>query len=176
MIVVCDVSWRRGRRLMNAVVVINDLIVRKIMHLKCRSLSGHDPRQSIDKPLYYLWWAAWNIAGQCKVEKLDPWNLNTLTYYCSTDTNWHEHIVYRISARKYDTGNYWSSEHYERAVVVAQLVEWLLSIPEVWGSNPVIGNILFWTFTVKCIEKTKIKKKRHGNGPFLKKQYEISLL
>ena len=30
-----------------------------------------------------------------------------------------------------------------RAVVVAQLVERLLPIPEVHGSNPVIGNILY---------------------------------
>ena len=31
----------------------------------------------------------------------------------------------------------------ERAVVVAQLVEWLLLIPEVRGSNPVIDKNLF---------------------------------
>ena len=30
-----------------------------------------------------------------------------------------------------------------RAVVVAQLVEWSLPIPEVCGSNPVIGKILY---------------------------------
>ena len=29
---------------------------------------------------------------------------------------------------------------YDRAVVVAQLAEWLLPIPEDLGSNPVIGN------------------------------------
>ena len=45
------------------------------------------------------------------------------------------------------------------AVVVAQLVERLLPIPEVRGSNPVIGKNLYGTFTVNCIEKTKIKKK-----------------
>ena len=46
------------------------------------------------------------------------------------------------------------------AVVVAQLVERLLPIPEVHGSNPVIGKKIYCTFTVNCIEKTKIKKKR----------------
>ena len=47
-----------------------------------------------------------------------------------------------------------------RAVVVAQLVERLLPIPEVRGSNPVISKIYIEHFTVNCIEKTKIKKKR----------------
>ena len=53
-------------------------------------------------------------------------------------------------------------------MVVAQLVEWLLLIPEARGSNPAIGKNLYWTFTVNCIEKTKIKKKEAWNGPFLK--------
>ena len=48
------------------------------------------------------------------------------------------------------------------AVVVAQLVERSLPMPEVCGSNPVTGKYLYWTFTVNCIEKTKIKKKRPG--------------
>ena len=42
--------------------------------------------------------------------------------------------------------------------MVAQLVERSIPIPEVRGSNPVIGKNLFWTFTVNCIEKTKMKK------------------
>ena len=46
--------------------------------------------------------------------------------------------------------------------MVALLVERSIPIPEVRGSNPVIGKNLFWTFTVRCIEKTKIKKKRSG--------------
>ena len=53
------------------------------------------------------------------------------------------------------------------AVVVAQLVERSLPIPEVRGSNPVIGKIyLYWTFVYcqLCIEKTKIKKKEAGFG------------
>ena len=55
------------------------------------------------------------------------------------------------------------------AVVVAQLVEQSLPTPEVRGSNKAIGKNLCWTFTVNCIEKTKIKKKEAGNGPFFKK-------
>ena len=42
------------------------------------------------------------------------------------------------------------------------MVEQLLHIPEVRGSNPVIGENLYSTFTVNCFEKTKIKKKRPG--------------
>ena len=56
-----------------------------------------------------------------------------------------------------------------RTVVVAQLVEWSLPMPEVLGLNPVTGKNLYLTFTVNCIEKTKIKKKRPGMAHFLKK-------
>ena len=52
-------------------------------------------------------------------------------------------------------------------VVVAQLVKQSLQIPEVRGSNAVIGKKLFRTFTVNFIEKTKIKKKRLGKVRFL---------
>ena len=55
---------------------------------------------------------------------------------------------------------------------MAQLVGRSLLTPEVRGSNPVIGKLLFRTFnclsTVDCIEKTKKKKKEAGNGPFFK--------
>ena len=58
-------------------------------------------------------------------------------------------------------------------MVVAQLVERSLPIPEVRGSNPVIGKNLFiyWTFVCcqLCIEKTKIKEKEAMNGPFFLK-------
>ena len=54
------------------------------------------------------------------------------------------------------------------AVVVAQLVEWLLPNHEVCGSNPVIINIYFESFLSNCIEKTKITKKVTENGPFLR--------
>ena len=55
-------------------------------------------------------------------------------------------------------------------MVVAQLVEQLLPIPEARGSNPVIGKIYIEHLfaTVNCIEKTKIKKKRSGLTHFLK--------
>ena len=58
-------------------------------------------------------------------------------------------------------------------VVVAQLVERLLLIPEVHGSTPVIGKIciehLFVNlFIINCTEKTKINKKRQGIAQFLK--------
>ena len=53
------------------------------------------------------------------------------------------------------------------AVVVAQLVERSLPIPEVRGSNPVIGKNLSIHLTIVycqlCIEK---KKKEAGDGPF----------
>ena len=45
---------------------------------------------------------------------------------------------------------------------MAQLVERLLPIPEVRGSNPVIDKKLYRTVIVNCIEKTKINKKRPG--------------
>ena len=48
------------------------------------------------------------------------------------------------------------------AVVVAQLVELSFSIPEVRGSNTVIGKHFNRTCTVNCIVKSKIKKKRSG--------------
>ena len=50
-----------------------------------------------------------------------------------------------------------------RAVIVAQLVERSLLIPEDRGSNPVIGKKLCVYICVRqCIGKTKIKKKRPG--------------
>ena len=66
------------------------------------------------------------------------------------------------------------------AVVVAQLVERSLPIPEVCSSNLVIGKhlYLYWTFVYcqLCIEKTKIKKKRPGMAHFFKKAITYSLL
>ena len=52
----------------------------------------------------------------------------------------------------------------QRAVVVAQLVEWSLPIPEICSSNPVIGNIIY-NLLKYCNEKTKNKEKEAGNGP-----------
>ena len=51
-------------------------------------------------------------------------------------------------------------------MVVAQLVEQSLPIPEVHDSNPVIGKKLYRTFTVSFVEKSKIKKKRPGMAHF----------
>ena len=57
------------------------------------------------------------------------------------------------------------------AVVVAQLVEQSLAIPEVHGSSPVIGKIYSeHLFTVNCIEKMNIQKKRPGMAHFYKIQ------
>ena len=50
-------------------------------------------------------------------------------------------------------------------MVLAQLVEWSLSTPEIGGSNPNIGKILS---TYGTIEKTKIKKNRPGMAHLLK--------
>ena len=51
---------------------------------------------------------------------------------------------------------------------MAQLIEWALPIPEVRGSNPVIGKIYIFNiyFLSTVFEKTKIKEKEAGNGPF----------
>ena len=55
-----------------------------------------------------------------------------------------------------------------REVVVAQLVEQLLPLLEVRGSNTVIGKInIEHLFTIICIEKTKINQKRPGMTHFL---------
>ena len=52
----------------------------------------------------------------------------------------------------------------------AQLVERWLPTPEVCGLNQVIDEIFKeHLFSVNFIEKTKIKKKEAGNGPFLKR-------
>ena len=51
-------------------------------------------------------------------------------------------------------------------MVVAQLVERSLPIPEIHGSNPVIAKFIEHLFTINWIEKTKIKKKEAGNGSF----------
>ena len=59
-----------------------------------------------------------------------------------------------------------------RAVVVAQVVERLLLIPEVRSSNPVIGKNLYWTFTVNCIEKTRVRKRGRELPNFLKNKLQ----
>ena len=55
-------------------------------------------------------------------------------------------------------------------MVVAQLAEWLLPIPEDPGSNPVIRNTFIeHLFTVTVCRKDKIKKKKTGMAHFFKK-------
>ena len=56
---------------------------------------------------------------------------------------------------------------------MAQLVERSLPITEVRGSNPVIGENLYSTFTVDFFEKTKIMKKNTGIAHFFKKMMVI---
>ena len=52
-------------------------------------------------------------------------------------------------------------------MVVAQLAEWLLPIPEDPGSNPVIRNTFIeHLFTVTVCRKDENKEKEDGNGPF----------
>ena len=51
-------------------------------------------------------------------------------------------------------------------MVVAQLAERSLAIPEVRSSNPVICNFLY--LILLTVEKTKIKEKEAEDGPFFK--------
>ena len=61
-------------------------------------------------------------------------------------------------------------------MVVAQLIERSLPIPEVRGSNPVIDKICIeHLFIVNCIEKTKIKKNMPGMSHFFKKKQTFSV-
>ena len=54
------------------------------------------------------------------------------------------------------------------AVVVTQLVERLLPIPEVRGLIPVIGKNLHWTLNCQLYLKDENKEKEAANGPFIK--------
>ena len=47
-------------------------------------------------------------------------------------------------------------------MVVAQLAERSLPIPDIRGWNPVMSNILYWIYLLLTVQKTKIKKKRPG--------------
>ena len=53
---------------------------------------------------------------------------------------------------------------------MSQLVEQLLQTPEARSSNAVIDKNLYWTVTVNCIEKEKIKKKSQEMVDFLEKK------
>ena len=56
---------------------------------------------------------------------------------------------------------------------MTQLVEQSLPIPEVNGSNPVIGKLLNMEhlFTANCIKKTKINIKRPGMAHVIKNKH-----
>ena len=51
-----------------------------------------------------------------------------------------------------------------RETVVAQLAEWLLPMPDVYGMNPVICKVI--TYLLLTVEMMKIKKKRPGLADF----------
>ena len=56
-----------------------------------------------------------------------------------------------------------------RAVVVDQLGEWLLPLPEIRGSNPVVGKFYLLSTVLKPYWKDENKAKRCRNWPNLKK-------
>ena len=64
--------------------------------------------------------------------------------------------------------NYKRTENKERrrTLVVVKLVAGSLPTPEIRGSNPVIGNFIYYQLRKKCVEKREIKKKEAKNGPF----------
>ena len=59
-----------------------------------------------------------------------------------------------------------------RAVVVVQLAERSLPIPDVRGSKPVTGEILMTKLTVNCW-KDENKEKEAGNGPIRKSMMKL---
>ena len=59
-----------------------------------------------------------------------------------------------------------SKEYFVGSVVVAQLEERSLPIPEVCGSNPVIGKKLFLLNICLLSRKYENKEKEAGDGPF----------
>ena len=61
-------------------------------------------------------------------------------------------------------------------MVVAQLLERSLPIPEVRILNPAIGKKYIEHFTVNCIEKDENKEKEAGNGSFKKIKYKYIML
>ena len=63
----------------------------------------------------------------------------------------------------------YQKNNWDLVVVVAQLVERSLPIPEVHGSNPIISKKIILNICllyISCIEKTKINKKRPGMAHF----------
>ena len=61
---------------------------------------------------------------------------------------------------------------FPREVVVAQLAERSLTIPEDPGSNPVIGNFYLNNYLLLTVcRKDENKEKEAENGPFKKKMF-----
>ena len=52
-------------------------------------------------------------------------------------------------------------------MAVAQLVEWSLPTPEVYGSNTVIGKV-YITYVLSTVLNRQKYRKEAGNGPFNK--------
>ena len=68
-------------------------------------------------------------------------------------------------------GNYSKLNEYKELTFFGQCscVEWSLSTPEVRGSNPVIGKLLYRTFLYcQLLRKDENKEKEVENGPFKK--------
>ena len=62
-------------------------------------------------------------------------------------------------------------------MVVVRLAERSLPTPDIRGSNPVIGNFIYYQlYQLSRIDKTKIKKKRLGMAHLFKKFNSIGLL
>ena len=80
-------------------------------------------------------------------------------------------ILHFLKKNKEDQTSFEIKKVWVRSLVVAQLVDHLLLIPEVRGSNPVIGKNLYWTF-VYCQLYWKDENKEEkmpGMAHFLKK-------
>ena len=84
-------------------------------------------------------------------------------YFCCYATYVTSYVLQPKSVKKRYSG---------RAVVVAQLVERSLPIPEVRSSNTVIGKfILDICLRLTVLKGQKFKKKEAGIGRFLRKRY-----
>ena len=81
-------------------------------------------------------------------------------YFC-------QHVSYLLKHRgqigvDFDNSMQWYWNISYRAMVVAQLEEWLLPTPEVWGSNPVVSK--FYSLSTVPIKNDEEKKIETGNA------------
>ena len=121
--------------------------------------------------LVILIWAFLINAGSRSVARLDDF-YSSRWHSCLTliFINWMTLNLFRLDHFRNDS-HFWE-------VVVAQLVERSLSLPEVRGSNPVIGKNLF--ISNICLLSTvywkdENKEKEAGNGPFKKSLFLLVL-